>query len=35
MLTLGHALDPASLNPAGRPATLDPAELTATPCVSA
>jgi hypothetical protein len=28
MLTLGHALDPASLNPAGRPATLDPAELT-------
>jgi hypothetical protein len=28
MLTLGHALDPASLNPAGRPAALDPAELT-------
>jgi hypothetical protein len=28
MLTRGHALDPASLNPAGRLAALDPAKLT-------
>jgi hypothetical protein len=28
MLTLGHALDPDSLQPQGAPATLDPAELT-------